>query len=157
MLFRFKLQRTFVFQLYYLGGVEFCGFLCPTMKSHQLLLNEYFSIQVKSYLSRPGVYGYLIASCLPCHLGIFVAFKAVHSHPWLNGGSFIARHLGEVWRLQPSRQLTSVNGHFAQAIIWHFLGTALVTVEPAIWVKRRCVTFPPMIYYSTKLTDRISC
>lgn len=36
------------------------------------------------------------------------------------------------WQKQLLRQLTSINGNFPQAVIWHFRSTTFVTVEPTV-------------------------
>lgn len=37
------------------------------------------------------------------------------------------------WQEQLLMQLTSINGNFPQAVIWHFRSTAFVTVESTVW------------------------
>lgn len=50
------------------------------------------------------------------------------------------------WQEQLLMQLTSINGNFPQAVIWHFRSTAFVTVESTVcWVKKG---YSQIIYFS---------
>lgn len=46
--------------------------------------------------------------------------------------SFLFNWWFKQWQKQLLRQLTSINGNFPQAVIWHFRSTAFVTVEPTV-------------------------